>query len=160
MSRLRDKGVNTTIPMKVAMELEESQPDLCCLSATQYTLLQHKNALHRIANMKKVSVLLLMVHLTQVALLGGPYFDYKEALAEIKVRAKQFEEIAQRHYINLKVAALQFSTAHPSVTAVISGSTRGDRIKEDLAAMKEIPAAVLVGSSKVRTDFSRRSSTE
>ncbi|PAD20158.1 hypothetical protein CHH64_15580 [Terribacillus saccharophilus] len=76
------------------------------------------------------------------ALLGGPYFDYKEASAEIKERVKQLEAIAQRHDVSLKAAALQFSTAHPAVAAVIPGSTRPERIKEDLAAMKaEIPAA-------------------
>lgn len=42
----------------------------------------------------------------------------------------------------LKAAALQFSTAHPAVAAVIPGSTRPDRIKEDLNALQEtIPEA-------------------
>nr|WP_306452997.1 aldo/keto reductase [Terribacillus saccharophilus] len=60
----------------------------------------------------------------------------------MKERVKQLEAIAQRHDVSLKAAALQFSTAHPAVAAVIPGSTRPERIKEDLAAMKaEIPAA-------------------
>lgn len=151
LSRLRKEGVikswglgvNTTIPIEVAMELEEVQPDLC-LSATQYTLLQHKKALQRMlptAQEKGVGIVVGGAF-NSGALLGGPYFDYKEAPAEIKERVKQFEEIAQRHDVSLKAAALQFSTAHPAVVAVIPGSTRPERIKEDLAAMKaEIPAA-------------------
>ncbi|AIF65239.1 D-threo-aldose 1-dehydrogenase [Terribacillus saccharophilus] len=151
LSRLREEGVikswglgvNTTIPIEVAMELEEVQPDLC-LSATQYTLLQHKKALQRMlptAEEKGVGIVVGGAF-NSGALLGGPYFDYKEAPAEIKKRVKQFEEIAQRHDVSLKAAALHFSTAHPAVAAVIPGSTRPERIKEDLAAMKaEIPAA-------------------
>lgn len=151
LSRLREEGVikswglgvNTTIPIEVAMDLEEVQPDLC-LSATQYTLLQHKKALQRMlptAEEKGVGIVVGGAF-NSGALLGGPYFDYKEASAEIKAQVKQFEEIAQRHDVSLKAAALQFSTAHPAVAAVIPGSTRPERIKEDLAAMKaEIPAA-------------------
>ncbi|SEN79886.1 D-threo-aldose 1-dehydrogenase [Terribacillus saccharophilus] len=151
LSRLREEGVikswglgvNTTIPIEVAMELEEVQPDLC-LSATQYTLLQHKKALQRMlptAEEKGVGIVVGGAF-NSGALLGGPYFDYKEASDAIKERVKQFEEIAQRHDVSLKAAALQFSTAHPAVAAVIPGSTRPERIKEDLAAMKaEIPAA-------------------
>ncbi|MFJ6413202.1 aldo/keto reductase [Terribacillus sp. AE2B 122] len=151
LSRLRDEGVikgwglgvNTTIPIEVAMELEETQPDLC-LSATQYTLLQHKKALQRMlptAQEKGVGIVVGGAF-NSGALLGGPYFDYKEASAEIKERVKQFEAIAQHHDVSLKAAALQFSTAHPAVAAVIPGSTRPERIKEDLAAMKaEIPKA-------------------
>ncbi|MFB1100083.1 aldo/keto reductase [Terribacillus sp. JSM ZJ617] len=151
LSRLREEGVikswglgvNTTIPIEVAMELEEVQPDLC-LSATQYTLLQHKKALQRMLPTAQERGIGIVVGgaFNSGALLGGPYFDYKEASAEIKERVKQFEEIAQRHDVSLKAAALQFSTAHPAVAAVIPGSTRPERIKEDLAAMKaDIPEA-------------------
>lgn len=151
LSLLRDEGVikgwglgvNTTIPIEVAMELEETQPDLC-LSATQYTLLQHKKALQRMLPTAQERGVGIVVGgaFNSGALLGGPYFDYKEASAEIKERVKQFEEIAQRHDVSLKAAALQFSTAHPAVAAVIPGSTRPERIKEDLAAMKaDIPEA-------------------
>lgn len=151
LTRLREEGVikswglgvNTTIPIEVAMELEETQPDLC-LSATQYTLLQHEKALQRMlpaAQEKGVGIVVGGVYNSGV-LLGGPYFDYKEAPAAIKERVKQLEEIAQRHDVSLKAAALRFSTAHPAVEAVIPGSTRPDRIKEDLAAIEaEIPAA-------------------
>lgn len=136
-------GVNTTQPIEVAMEFEEVQPDLN-LSATRYTLLQHEQALQRMlptAQEKGVGIVVGGAF-NSGPLLGGPYFDYKEAPAEIKERMKQLEEIAQRHDVSLKSAALQFSTAHPAVAAVIPGSTRPERIKEDLEAMKaDIPEA-------------------
>ncbi|SDD24851.1 D-threo-aldose 1-dehydrogenase [Terribacillus halophilus] len=135
-------GVNTTQPIEVAMELEEVQPDLN-LSATRYTLLQHKQALQRMlptAQEKGVGIVVGGPY-NSGALLGGDYFDYAEAPAQIKQRVKQLEEIAKRHGVSLKAAALQFSTAHPVVQAVIPGSTRPSRVKEDMAAMKEEIAA-------------------
>lgn len=135
-------GVNTTQPIEVAMELEEVQPDLN-LSATRYTLLQHEQALQRMlptAQKKGIGIVVGGPY-NSGALLGGDYFDYAEAPAEIKQRVKQLEEIAKRHGVSLKAAALQFSTAHPVVQAVIPGSTRPSRVKEDMAAMQEeIPA--------------------
>ncbi|QXE01963.1 hypothetical protein [Terribacillus sp. DMT04] len=49
----------------------------------------------------------------------------------------KLEEAAQRHDISLKAATLQFSTALPTLKAVIPGSTRPGLIKEDLAVINE-----------------------
>lgn len=151
LTRLRDEGVigswglgvNTTEPIELAMELEEAKPDLN-LSATQYTLLQHEHALERMmpaAQEKGVGIVVGAPYSSGV-LLGGDYFNYEKASSAIKEKVSLLEEIAKRHGVNLKAAALQFSTAHPATTAVIPGSTRPDRIKEDVGAMKaEIPDA-------------------
>ncbi|PSL41553.1 D-threo-aldose 1-dehydrogenase [Planomicrobium soli] len=151
LDRLRDEGVirawglgvNTTIPIEVALELEEAHPDLS-LSATQYTLLQHERALERMMPLaeKKDGGLVIGGAFNSGALFGGDYFDYKEITPDIRKRVERFSDVAKNHSVNLKDAALQFSTAHPAVKAVVTGSTRPDRIKEDLAAMKAtIPTA-------------------
>ncbi|WP_223643050.1 aldo/keto reductase [Planococcus sp. 4-30] len=151
LDRLRDEGVikawglgvNTTTPIEVALELEESHPDLS-LSATQYTLLQHERALERMMRLaqEKEGGLVIGSAFNSGALLGGDYFDYQEITPDIKKRVERFNDVANNHGVNLKDAALQFSTAHPAVKAVVTGSTRPDRIKEDLQAMKtSIPAA-------------------
>ncbi|QQK75506.1 aldo/keto reductase [Salicibibacter cibarius] len=151
LTRLRDEGVikswgvgvNTTEPVELAMELEDASPDLC-LSATQYTLLQHERALERMmpaAQEKGVGFVIGGAYSSGV-LLGGDYFNYEKASPEIKAKVERLEEIAKRYDVSLKAAALQFSTAHPATKAVITGSSRPDRIKEDLAAIKtEIPDA-------------------
>ncbi|MDG5472343.1 aldo/keto reductase [Jeotgalibacillus sp. ET6] len=136
-------GVNTTVPIEVALELEEAHPNLS-LSATQYTLLQHERALERMMPLaeEKNGGLVIGGAFNSGALLGGDFFDYQEITPEIKERVKRFNEVAQKHGVHLKDAALQFSTAHPAVKAVVTGSTRPDRIKEDLQALKaDIPAA-------------------
>ncbi|WLR60219.1 aldo/keto reductase [Guptibacillus hwajinpoensis] len=128
-----DLGVNTTEPIEKAMELEETKPDVC-LSATQYTLLQHEQALQKMmkkAIEKNVDIVVGSPYNSGV-LLGGDHYNYEKADADIIARVNQLNEIGQKYDVPLKAAALQFSTSHPAVKSVIPGSTRPDRIKEDL----------------------------
>ncbi|KHE71729.1 aldo/keto reductase [Halobacillus sp. BBL2006] len=149
LSQLREEGVirgwglgvNTTEPIEISMELEEMRPDIC-LSATQYTLLNHDRALERMmksAEEKDVDIVVGSPYNSGV-LLGGDHYNYEKANAEIIGRVNQLKEIGQKYDVPLKAAALQFSTAHPAVKSVIPGSTRPDRIKEDLAMIqRDIP---------------------
>lgn len=151
LSRLREEGVirswglgvNTTEPIELAMELEETRPDVC-LSATQYTLLQHDRALQRMMTMaeeKDVDIVVGSPYNSGV-LFGGDHYNYEKAGADIIGRVNQLKEIGDKYDVPLKAAALQFSTAHPAVKSVIPGSTRPDRIKEDLEMIqREIPKA-------------------
>ncbi len=151
LTRLREEGVikswgigvNTTEPIELALELDDANPDLC-LQATHYTLLNHDRALQRLmptAQEKDVGIVVGSPYNSGV-LLGGSHYNYEKAPSEIITQVEQLNEIAKDHKVSLKAAALQFSTAHPAVTAVIPGSSRPDRIKEDLTSMKtEIPAS-------------------
>ncbi|GAA4927040.1 aldo/keto reductase [Nesterenkonia rhizosphaerae] len=136
-------GVNTTEPIELALDLEETTPTMS-LSATQYTLLQHEHALQRMMPKAAEQGAGIVVGgpFNSGALLGGEHFDYAEIPEHIAQKIKALREVAARHGVSLKSAALQFSTAHPAVTAVIPGSSRPERITEDLQALKEeIPAA-------------------
>ena len=151
LARLQDEGVisgwglgvNTTEPIELAMDMQEAAPTMS-LSATQYTLLQHERALQRMmptAQEKGVGIVV-GGPFNSGALLGGDYFDYAEIPPAVKQRISTLAEIARRHEVSLKSAALQFSAAHPAVAAVIPGSSRPERIAEDIAAMEaRIPAA-------------------
>lgn len=135
-------GVNTTEPIEVAMDLEDNRPNIN-LSATQYTLLQHEHALERMMPKAKEQDVDIVVGspYNSGALFGGDHFNYAPADSEIIGRVNQLQEIADKHGIHLKAAALQFSTAHPAVKSVIPGSTRPDRIKEDLEMIQtDIPS--------------------
>ncbi|WP_026690370.1 aldo/keto reductase [Alteribacter aurantiacus] len=136
-------GVNTTEPIERLIKLDEVQPDLC-LSATQYTLMQHEQALDKMMPLaeKKGMGFVIGSPYNSGALLGGDYFDYGEITEEKKKQVRELTEIADKHDVSLKAAALQYSSAHPAVEAVIPGSTRTSRIKEDLSALEErIPHA-------------------
>lgn len=136
-------GVNTTEPIELALDLDETPPTMS-LSATQYTLLQHERALERMmpATESRGAGIVVGGPYNSGALMGGDHFDYGEVPPEVGRRVAALGEIAARHSVGLKAAALQFSTAPPAVAAVIPGSSRPQRIGEDLAALQEqIPAA-------------------
>ncbi|WP_252312122.1 aldo/keto reductase [Sinobaca sp. H24] len=136
-------GVNTTEPIEMALELEDTLPDLC-LQATQYTLLNHNDALERMmpsAEEKDVGIVVGAPY-NSGALVGGSHYNYQQITPDIKKKVEQMQEIADHHKIELKSAALQFSLAHPVTKAVIPGSSRPDRMAEDIKATKEeIPAS-------------------
>ncbi|QKS70343.1 aldo/keto reductase [Paenalkalicoccus suaedae] len=136
-------GVNLPLPIEVALGLEETVPTLS-LQATHYTLMNHHSALNSLMPLaeEKGSGIVVGGPYNSGALLGGDHYDYAPASEETKQHAQELKKIANQHGVSLKAAALQFSTAHPAVAAVIPGSTRPDRIKEDIAALKEtIPEA-------------------
>ena len=151
LARLQDEGVingwglgvNTTEPIELAMDMDEAPPTMS-LSATQYTLLQHERALQRmmpVAQEKGVGIVVGGPY-NSGALLGGDHFDYGDIPPAVKERIARLSAVARSHDVSLKAAALQFSTAHPAVAAVIPGSSRPERLAEDMAAMKaSIPAA-------------------
>ncbi|WP_040982346.1 aldo/keto reductase [Oceanobacillus jeddahense] len=151
LSRLKDEGVikhwgigvNRTEPIELLMKLEEYKPDIC-LSATQYTLLQHENALHHMMDQAMQHNIQFIIGgaYSSGALLNGDYYNYEKITDEKREYIKQLEAIAVNHHVTLKAAALQFSKAHPATKAIIPGSTKPDRIKEDILATQEsIPEA-------------------
>ncbi|MEY8749312.1 aldo/keto reductase [Alkalicoccobacillus gibsonii] len=136
-------GVNTTIPIELALQLEEVHPTIS-LQATQYTLLDHEDTLRRMMPEVEQSNASIVVGApySSGALLGGDNYNYGDIPQEIQTKISKLTEVAETHGVSLKAAALQFSLAHPAVAAVIPGSTRPDRIEEDLNALQEkIPEA-------------------
>lgn len=136
-------GVNTTEPIELALSLEEARPSMS-LSATQYTLLKHEHALQRMMPQAQEQGAKIVVGgpFNSGALLGGDHFDYAPIPDHVAQRVQALHAIAKNHHVSLKDAAVQFSTAHPAVAAVIPGSSRPERIAEDIAASRaDIPRA-------------------
>ncbi|MFD3458047.1 aldo/keto reductase [Streptomyces sp. NPDC058691] len=151
LTRLRDDGVikawgigtNRVEPIELALELTEPQPDGFLL-AGRYTLLDHERALQRLLPTAQEQGLGMVVGgpYSSGVLAGGDHFEYRPASAEVLEKVRRIKEIADRHGVGMKAAALQFSLAHPVACAVVPGATRPGRIAEDIAAAREdIPAA-------------------
>ncbi|WP_377274520.1 aldo/keto reductase [Peterkaempfera sp. SMS 1(5)a] len=151
LSRLRDEGVikawglgvNRTEPIELTLALEEPQPDGFLL-AGRYTLLDHEHALQRLLPMAEEQGVGMVIGgpYSSGILAGGAHFEYQEAPPEIIERVRRIKEIADRHGVSIKAAAVHFCLAHPVSVAVIPGATKPSRIAEDLAALHEqVPVA-------------------
>ncbi|MGW4926421.1 aldo/keto reductase [Streptomyces parvulus] len=151
LQQLRDEGVikawglgvNRVEPIELTLELDEPKPDAFLL-AGRYTLLDHDRALQRLlptAADQDVSLVVGGPYSSGI-LAGGTHFEYQDAPAHIVEKVARIKQLAERHGVSIKGAALQFSLAHPAAAAVIPGATRPSRIAEDVAALDEsIPAA-------------------
>ncbi|MFF2350841.1 aldo/keto reductase [Kitasatospora sp. NPDC058115] len=151
LSRLRDEGVigawglgvNKTEPIELTLALDEPQPDGFLL-AGRYTLLDHEHALQRLLPMAQEQGVGMVVGgpYSSGILAGGAHFEYQEAPAHIIERVTRLKDLAAKHGVSIKAAALQFSLAHPVTAAVVAGATKPSRIAEDRAALAEtVPAA-------------------
>ncbi|MEU8931603.1 aldo/keto reductase [Streptomyces sp. NPDC048409] len=146
LTRLRDEGVikawglgvNRTEPIEITLALEEPQPDGFLL-AGRYTLLDHAHALQRLLPMAEEQGLGMVVGgpYSSGILAGGTHFEYVDAPPEIVAKVDRLKELAARHGVSIKAAALQFSLAHPVAKAVIPGATRPAHTVEDHAALNE-----------------------
>ncbi|MFE9251768.1 aldo/keto reductase [Streptomyces sp. NPDC007088] len=146
LSRLRDEGVikawglgvNKVEPIELTLALDEPRPDGFLL-AGRYTLLDHERALQRLLPEAAELGVDMVVGgpYSSGVLAGGTHFEYQEASPEIVQRVTRVKEIAARHGVSIKAAALQFSLAHPASAAVVPGATRPSRIAEDVAALEE-----------------------
>jgi D-threo-aldose 1-dehydrogenase len=151
LTRLREEGVikgwglgvNKVEPCELTLDLSEAQPDGFLL-AGRYTLLDHDRALQRLMDAALAQQVEIVVGgpYSSGILAGGAHFEYQKAGPAIIDKVEQIKRIAGAHGVDVKAAALQFSLANPAVAAVIPGSSRPQRIAEDVAALSAvIPAA-------------------
>ncbi|WP_027963928.1 aldo/keto reductase [Halalkalibacillus halophilus] len=136
-------GVNTTEPIEITLDLENANPGIS-LQATRYTLLDHEHALQRLmpkAEEQGVGIVVGAPFGSGV-IAGGDHYKYQEAPSDVTSHVEHLNQIAEKHQVDVIAAALQFSAAHPAVAAVIPGTTRPERIKENLDALNsDIPVA-------------------
>ncbi|MGZ9818088.1 aldo/keto reductase [Peribacillus simplex] len=151
LTQLRDEGVikgwglgvNRVESIELMLDLEEAKPNVSLL-AGRYTLLDHERALQRVmpAAQKHNMDIVVGGPYSSGVLAGGTHFEYQKASPEIMEKVEKIKNLADRHGISIKAAALQFSLANPAVTAVVPGASKPERIAEDKAALNTvIPAA-------------------
>ncbi|WP_342762119.1 aldo/keto reductase [Bacillus sp. BR3(2024)] len=151
LTQLRDEGVikgwglgvNKVESIELMLDLEEAKPNVSLL-AGRYSLLDHERALERVmpAAVKNNMDIVVGGPYSSGVLAGGTHFEYQKASPEIIAKVNKMKNLADRHGISIKAAALQFALANPAVAAVIPGASKPERIAEDQAALKTvIPAA-------------------
>jgi D-threo-aldose 1-dehydrogenase len=152
LTRMREEGlikgwgIGVNTPEPILRVLREADPDVC-LMASQYSLIDHKNALNQLfpAVRKKNASLVVGSSLNAGFISGSPRYNYgKDSYkipAEFLEKRKQLREVAANHGVDLRTAALQFSASPDVAAALIVGASSEQQILADYTSMQtKIPA--------------------
>jgi D-threo-aldose 1-dehydrogenase len=149
LSELRDQGVIKAWGMGVnKIEpildcLDSADPDIC-LSATQYSILDHEDAVDRLLPaVKKAGVKLVSGAGYNSGFINGrPRFNYKDVIPKgMTEKRDKIAEIAKRYGTTITHAALQFVLAADEFVSIIPGASQPEQVEDNVKALKEnIPA--------------------
>ncbi len=153
LSKMRDEGVikgwglgvNSPEPILKLMETADAN---VCLLARQYSLIDHGNALHQVFPKARDFGMAFVVgsSLNAGFLSGSPRFNYgrdnyKIPAAAIEKRDR-LRAIAARHGVDLRTAALQFSSAPDVAAALVVGCANAQQVLADFTSLEtKIPHA-------------------
>ncbi len=129
--RLRDEGVVRAIgagmvwPEPLTRLVREADLDVVMI-AGRVTLLDHtgEESLLPAATERGVGVIAAGVFNSGILAdpVGSPYFDYREASAELRSRALRLQDACERHGVRLADAAARYPLRAPAVEAVVVGA--------------------------------------
>jgi D-threo-aldose 1-dehydrogenase len=143
---IRGWGIGVNTPEPILATLEVADPDVFLL-ASQYSLIDHKNALNRIfpaVKQKSVS-LVIGSSLNAGFLSGSPRYNYGKESYKIPPqfieKRKTLREVASNYGVDLRTAALQFSASPDVAAALVVGVSGEQQILADYTSMQtKIPA--------------------
>jgi len=153
LSRMRDEGVikgwglgvNSPEPILELMDVADAN---VCLLARQYSLIAHENALHEVFPKARACGMRFVVgsSLNAGFISGSPRFNYgKENYkipAEVIEKRERLRAVAARHGVDLRTAALQFSSVPDVVSALVVGCSTPQQALADYTSLKtNIPPA-------------------
>jgi D-threo-aldose 1-dehydrogenase len=152
LTRMREEGlikgwgIGVNTPEPIMRLFEVADPDVCLL-ASQYSLIDHKNALDKVfpaARARKVSFVAGSA-LNAGFISGSPRYNYGKDSYKIPPafieKRKRLREVAGNHGVDLRTAALQFSAAPDVVAALVVGCRSEEQIIKDYTSMQtKIPA--------------------
>jgi D-threo-aldose 1-dehydrogenase len=146
LTRMREEGlikgwgIGVNTPEPITRLFEVADPDVCLL-ASQYSLIDHKNALAQLfpaARARKVSFVVGSA-LNAGFISGSPRYNYGKDSYQIPPalieKRKRLREVAGNHGVDLRTAALQFSAAPDVVAALVVGCRSEQQIIEDYTSM-------------------------
>jgi D-threo-aldose 1-dehydrogenase len=152
LARMREEGlikgwgIGVNLPEPILRLLEVADPDVCLL-ASQYSLIDHKNALNQVfpaARAKNVSFVV-GSSLNAGFLSGSPRYNYGKDSYKIPPafieKRRRLRETADNYGVDLRTAALQFSAAPDVAAALVVGCRSEQQILADYTSMQtRIPA--------------------
>jgi D-threo-aldose 1-dehydrogenase len=152
LTRMREEGlikgwgIGVNTPEPILRVLGEADPDVC-LMASQYSLIDHKNALNQLfpAVRRKNASLVVGSSLNAGFISGSPRYNYGKESYKIPPdfleKRKKLREVAANHGVDLRTAALQFSASPDVAAALVVGASSEQQILADYTSMQtKIPA--------------------
>src|ERR1017187_1306344 len=152
LTRMREEGlikgwgIGVNTPEPILRVLREADPDVC-LMASQYSLIDHKNALNQIFPevRRKNASLVVGSSLNAGFISGSPRYNYGKDSYKIPTdfleKRKQLREVAANHGVDLRTAALQFSASPDVAAALVVGASNEQQILADYTSMQtKIPS--------------------
>jgi D-threo-aldose 1-dehydrogenase len=152
LTRMREEGlikgwgIGVNTPEPILQVFSEADPDVC-LMASQYSLIDHKNALNQLfpAVRRNNASLVIGSSLNAGFISGSPRYNYgKESYKiplEFLAKRKRLLEVAANHGVDLRTAALQFSASPDVAAALVVGASSEQQILADYTSMQtKIPA--------------------
>jgi D-threo-aldose 1-dehydrogenase len=147
LTRMREEGIikgwglGVNRPEPILKLLEAADPDVCLL-ASQYSLIDHENALHHVfpaARAKGVSFVV-GSSLNAGFISGSQRFNYGRDNYKIPQpiieKRERLREVAERHGVDLRTAALQFSATPDIASALVVGAASEQQIVADYSSMQ------------------------
>jgi D-threo-aldose 1-dehydrogenase len=138
-------GVNSPEPILKLMEVADAN---VCLLARQYSLIDHKNALHQVFPKARERGMAFVVgsSLNAGFISGSARFNYGKENYRIPAEAIEKRErlraVAARHGVDLRTAALQFSSAPDVAAALVVGCADPQQVLADYTSLEtKIPPA-------------------
>lgn len=152
LTRMREEGlikgwgIGVNTPAPILRVLNEADPDVC-LMASQYSLIDHKNALDQLfpAVRRKNASLVVGSSLNAGFISGSPRYNYGKDSYKIPTefldKRKKLRQVAANHGVDLRTAALQFSASPDVAAALIVGASSEQQILADYTSMQtKIPS--------------------
>ncbi|GAA4165950.1 hypothetical protein GCM10022217_38810 [Chryseobacterium ginsenosidimutans] len=130
-------GVNKIEPILDC--LDSADPDIC-LSATQYSILEHEDAVDRLLPaVKKAGVKLVSgAGYNSGFIAGRDRFNYVDVIPKgMTEKRNRINEIAKKYNTNILHAALQFVLAADEFAAIIPGASKPEQVEDNVKALNE-----------------------
>lgn len=146
LSDLRDQGVIKAWGMGVnKIEpildcIEAADPDIC-LSATQYSILEHEDAVDRLLPaVKKAGVQLVSgAGYNSGFIAGRDRYNYKDVIPKgMSQKRDRIAEIAKKYDTDIVHAALQFVLAADEFASIIPGASKTEQVKDNIEALNTV----------------------
>ncbi len=134
-------GIGVNMPEPILRVMQEADPDVCLL-ASQYSLVDHANALNSIfpvARQRKVQFVIGSA-LNAGFISGSPRYNYGRNSWDIPPKyiekREKLRAEAARYGVDLRTAALQFSAAPDVAAALIVGARSAEQVLADVTSMQ------------------------